>query len=168
MNVFIPMTIILMFAMLLFMLFFMPILTFPFPSGIQGELKAVVKLEYLGDVNPFQGSSFGVQFLSRTSVPPGHRVQLLTFIEELMVAEDPEAQWMDNFRPARDSNQARLHAFNRLSGRVRNRIGRKVRETGGNAVIGFRLSFDIERGLVVRGVGTVCRLSKDDPYVTFV
>uniref|UniRef100_H2YYF3 C2 domain-containing protein n=1 Tax=Ciona savignyi TaxID=51511 RepID=H2YYF3_CIOSA len=43
-----------------------------------------------------------------------------------------------------------------MSGELQRRIGSKVENMGGNAVVGYQQSFDIEgdSGIVVRGIGT--------------
>jgi hypothetical protein len=50
-------------------------------------------------------------------------------VEELIVNDDPEHQWIDRIRPTRASNQARQAAFSRLTGELQRLIGVKVRET---------------------------------------
>ena len=48
----------------------------------------------------------------------------------------PEYQWIDKIRTPRASNEARQTLFSQLSGEVRRKIGLKVLELGGNAVVG--------------------------------
>lgn len=50
--------------------------------------------------------------------------------------DDPEYQWIDKIRTPRASNEARQTLFSQLSGEVRRKIGLKVLELGGNAVLG--------------------------------
>lgn len=57
-------------------------------------------------------------------------------MEELVVNDDPEYQWIDKIRTPRASNEARQTLFSKLSGELQRRIGLKVLEQGGNAVIG--------------------------------
>lgn len=115
------------------------------------------------------------------------------FVEELVVNEDPEYQWIDRIRTPRASNEARqrlislmsgknktLHTFFFVvlriniaigltvfcfffpSGELQRKIGLKVLEMGGNAVVGYLQCFDLEgeSGLVVRAIGTACTLEK--------
>lgn len=51
--------------------------------------------------------------------------------------DDPEYQWIDKIRTPRASNEARQTLFSKLSGELQRRIGLKVLELGGNAVIGL-------------------------------
>lgn len=48
------------------------------------------------------------------------------------------------------------------SGELQRKIGLKVLEMGGNAVVGYLQCFDLEgeSGLVVRAIGTACTLDK--------
>ena len=82
--------------------------------------------------------------------------------EELIVNDDPEfqvylptnrlaastltplPQWIDRLRPTRASNQARQNVFTSLTGQLQRQLGVKARERGGNAVLGYRQSFDLE------------------------
>ena len=59
------------------------------------------------------------------------------FVEELVVNDDPEYQWIDKIRSQRSSNEARQVLFSKLSGELQRKIGLKVLETGGNAIIGL-------------------------------
>lgn len=49
-----------------------------------------------------------------------------------------------------------------FSGELQRKIGLKVLEMGGNAVVGYLQCFDLEgeSGLVVRAIGTACTLEK--------
>eukprot|EP00127_Corallochytrium_limacisporum_P004417 Clim_evm25s161 gene=Clim_evmTU25s161 len=128
-------------------------------NGLRGELNLNVKLELFLDFNRFRDTSCGVAFFaSPRLVPyPGCRLlQVLGMVEELIVNDDPEYQWLDNFRGARSSNEARERLFWNLAGELRRKIGVKVLELGGNAMVGYRQSFDIEGeyGLVARAIGT--------------
>jgi hypothetical protein len=58
------------------------------------------------------------------------------FVEELVVNDDPEYQWIDKIRTPRASNEARQLLFSRLSGELRRRIGLKALEARGNSVLG--------------------------------
>jgi hypothetical protein len=59
--------------------------------GACGELSIVVKMDFVGDVNPFKESGAGVQFLSVERVPAGQRLaSVVGLVEELIVVPDPE------------------------------------------------------------------------------
>ncbi|XP_048766244.1 C2 domain-containing protein 5-like isoform X2 [Ostrea edulis] len=125
--------------------------------GIRGELNIIVKVDLFSDVNKFRQSSCGIQFFSTAEVPAGYRMQIINgFVEELVVNDDPEYQWIDKIRTPRASNEARQRLFSKLSGELQRKIGVKVSELGGNAVIGYCQCFDLEgeSGIVARGIGT--------------
>ncbi|XP_062605491.1 C2 domain-containing protein 5-like isoform X6 [Saccostrea cucullata] len=125
--------------------------------GIRGELNLIVKVDLFSDVNKFRQSSCGIQFFSTAEVPSGYRMQVINgFVEELVVNDDPEYQWIDKIRTPRASNEARQRLFSKLSGELQRKIGVKVAELGGNAVIGYCQCFDLEgeSGIVARGIGT--------------
>jgi len=129
--------------------------------GIRGEVKVIVKVDYFIDSNKFRQSSCGVQLFYTCSVPFGHKALAIHgFVEELVVNDDPEYQWIDKIRTPRSSNEARQRLFTKLSGELQRKIGLKVLDAGGNAVIGYRQCFDLEGeyGIVVRGVGTAVTL----------
>lgn len=129
-----------------------------------------------------------------TSIPQCYRaVMVHGFVEELVVNEDPEYQWIDRIRTPRASNEARQRLISLMSGtnkrlhlrycrssplagslsssvyplallpgELQRKIGLKVLEMGGNAVVGYLQCFDLEgeSGLVVRAIGTACTLEK--------
>uniref|UniRef100_A0A3Q2QAC7 C2 calcium dependent domain containing 5 n=1 Tax=Fundulus heteroclitus TaxID=8078 RepID=A0A3Q2QAC7_FUNHE len=118
--------------------------------GIRGEINVLVKVELFNDLNP-------------TSIPRGYRAAMVHgFLEELVVNEDPEYQWIDRIRTPRASNEARQRLISLMSGELQRKIGLKVLEMGGNAVVGYLQCFDLEgeSGLVVRAIGTACTLEK--------
>ena len=137
--------------------------------GACGELSIVVKMDFVGDVNPFKESGAGVQFLSVERVPAGQRLaSVVGLVEELIVVPDPEYHWVDSFRTARLSNERRQLLLYELSGKLRRQMGRKVLEAGGNHVLGYQQSFDLEgehSGVIVaRGLGTSVKLRPEaDP-----
>uniref|UniRef100_A0A3Q3G1R4 C2 calcium dependent domain containing 5 n=1 Tax=Labrus bergylta TaxID=56723 RepID=A0A3Q3G1R4_9LABR len=95
-----------------------------------------------------------------TSIPRCYRAAMVHgFVEELVVNEDPEYQWIDRIRTPRASNEARQRLISR---ELQRKIGLKVLEMGGNAVVGYLQCFDLEgeSGLVVRAIGTACTLDK--------
>ncbi|XP_061494373.1 C2 domain-containing protein 5 isoform X2 [Rhineura floridana] len=114
--------------------------------GIRGEINVVVKVDLFNDLNRFRQSSCGVKF----------------FCKELVVNEDPEYQWIDRIRTPRASNEARQRLISLMSGELQRKIGLKVLEMRGNAVVGYLQCFDLEgeSGLVVRAIGTACTLDK--------
>lgn len=55
--------------------------------------------------------------VSAAEVPSGYRMQVINgFVEELVVNDDPEYQWIDKIRTPRASNEARQRLFSKLSG----------------------------------------------------
>ncbi|XP_045069542.1 C2 domain-containing protein 5-like isoform X2 [Coregonus clupeaformis] len=134
--------------------------------GIRGEIYVLVKVDLFNDLNRFRQSSCGVKFFCTTSIPRCYRVALVHgFVEELVVNEDPEYQWIDRIRTPRASNEARQRLISLMSGELQRKIGLKVLEMGGNAVVGYLQCFDLEgeSGLVVRAIGTACTLDKLSP-----
>jgi hypothetical protein len=72
-----------------------------------------------------------------SSVPEGYMAHTIHgFVEELVVNDDPEYQWIDKIRTPRASNEARQTLFSKLSGEVQRKVGVKALELGANAVIG--------------------------------
>ncbi|KAJ3271763.1 hypothetical protein HDV01_006371 [Terramyces sp. JEL0728] len=134
--------------------------------GIRGELKAQIKLQFFGDINPFKDSSAGVQFFSTPILPPGYQVvSILGFVSALDNEDDPEYHWTDNFRTPRKSNNARTMVMYRLAGQIRRLLGKKVLELNGNAILGYKHYFDREadkKSITVRAIGTAIRITKTD------
>ncbi|XP_063052551.1 C2 domain-containing protein 5 isoform X2 [Engraulis encrasicolus] len=131
--------------------------------GIRGEINVLVKVDLFNDLNRFRQSSCGVKFFCTTSIPRCYRaIMVHGFVEELVVNEDPEYQWIDRIRTPRASNEARQRLISLMSGELQRKIGLKVLEMGGNAVVGYLQCFDLEgeSGLVVRAIGTACTLEK--------
>ncbi|XP_076262270.1 C2 domain-containing protein 5 isoform X2 [Rhynchophorus ferrugineus] len=125
--------------------------------GIRGEVNVTVKVELFSDFNRFRQSSCGVHFFYSTSIPVGYQAKIINgFVEELIVDDDPEYQWIDKIRTPRASNEARQTLFFKLSGELQRKIGVKALALGANAVIGYRQCFDLEgeSGIVARGIGT--------------
>ncbi|OWR49789.1 hypothetical protein KGM_214852A, partial [Danaus plexippus plexippus] len=84
--------------------------------GTRGELNIIVKVELFSDFNKYKTSSCGVQFFHCPMIPPGYRATAIHgFVEELIVNDDPEYQWIDKIRTPRASNEARQVAFIKLS-----------------------------------------------------
>ncbi|GAB0096729.1 C2 domain-containing protein [Sergentomyia squamirostris] len=131
--------------------------------GIRGEVNLIVKVDLFSDVNKFRQSSCGVQFFHSPNIPHGyHAPAIHGFVEELVVNDDPEYQWIDKIRTPRASNEARQVVFLKLSGEVQRKIGLKALDMGANAVIGYKLCLDLEGdvGVVARGIGTAVTLIK--------
>ena len=135
-------------------------------KGLRGFLSVVIKLQFIGNDNPFRDSSAGVQFFSSSSLSLKAFViqEVLGLVVDLVVDDDLESSWQDYFRKANKStNDSRLKVLYNLSAEVRREIGKKVLELGGNAVLGYLSHFDMiggSSGLVVRAYGTACRLLK--------
>ena len=135
-------------------------------KGIRGSLRAVIKLQFIGNDNPLRDSSAGVQFFSASSLSLRAFViqEVLGLVVDLVVEDDPESSWQDYFRKGtKNANDNRLKVLYNLSAEVRREIGKKTLELGGNAVLGYVSHFDMvggSTGLVVRAYGTACRLLK--------
>ena len=140
-------------------------------EGVRGELGLSIKLNFIDNINPFRDSSAGVQLFPFSSFDEhsGYVVQhVFGFVEELVVAEDPEFEWNggdgynNNFRLARGSHEKRQTLMYLLDSSVRRRMCKKVLEMGGNAVLGYYQSFDMEgdSGIVARTYGTCVLIEK--------
>ncbi|XP_037828896.1 C2 domain-containing protein 5 [Lucilia sericata] len=132
--------------------------------GIRGEVNVIVKVDLFSDVNKFRQSSCGIPFFHSPCIPIGYRAQVIHgFVEELVVNDDPEYQWIDKIRTPRASNEARQVVFLKLSGQVQRKMGLKAINMGANAVIAYTQCFDLEGdvGVVARGIGTAVTLIKD-------
>ncbi|CAB3233841.1 unnamed protein product [Arctia plantaginis] len=130
--------------------------------GIRGELNVIVKVELFSDFNKYKTSSCGVQFFHCPTIPPGYRATSIHgFVEELVMNDDPEYQWIDKIRTPRASNEARQVAFIKLSNQVQRLIGLKAAELGANAVVGYQQDFDLEgeAGVVARAIGTAVSMT---------
>ena len=130
--------------------------------GARGELQISVKVLFLGDANPFKDSSAGVQFFSTSLLasPTVDVAEVFGFVEELFVHDDPEYEFENKFRSPQKSNDSRFRLLYRLSCGLRRQLGKKVQDLGGNAVLGYSQTFDVEgdSGIVARACGTACRL----------
>jgi hypothetical protein len=109
-------------------------------GGVRGELGLSVKLNFIGDINPFRDSSAGVQLFPFSKLDPasGYTVaHIFGFVEELVVADDPEFEWNENFRRARVNHETRQTLLYLLDASVRRRMCKTVLDKGGNAVLGY-------------------------------
>ncbi|CAF0888667.1 unnamed protein product [Brachionus calyciflorus] len=132
--------------------------------GIRGEIKIQAKIEIINDCNEYRKSSSGVQFFASSKVPEGYSLQnFCGFVEEMVLNDDPEYQWIDKIRAPRTSNEARQKLFTKLSGEVQRRIGLKVLDMDANCVLGYQQYFDLEGeyGIVVRGIGTAAFINRN-------
>jgi len=134
-------------------------------SGVRGEILLSVKLNFIGDVNPFRDSSAGVRLLPFSTLDPASEfviAHIFGFVEELLVADDPEFQWNENFKRARTSHETRQTLMYLLDASVRRRMCKTVLERGGNAVLGYYQNFDVEgdSGIVARTYGTCVLLER--------
>lgn len=134
-------------------------------GGVRGELGLSVKLNFIGDVNPFRDSSAGVQLFPFSTLDPasGYSIShVFGFVEELVVADDPEFEWNDNFRRARANHETRQTLLYLLDASVRRRMCKTVLEKGGNCVLGYHQNFDVEgdSGIVARTYGTCVKLER--------
>lgn len=131
--------------------------------GMKGTINISLKLQFIGNDNPFLDSSAGVQFFTASSLASNSFIiqDIIGFVEDLVVEDDPESSWKDYFRKGNKSmSDTRLKALYSVSAQVRAEIGRKVLEAGGNAVLGYTSHVDVEGNcaLVARAYGTACRL----------
>lgn len=68
-------------------------------NGIRGEINIIVKVDLFTDVNKFRQSSCGIQFFHGTNIPFNYHASMIHgFVEELVVNDDPEYQWIDKIR----------------------------------------------------------------------
>jgi hypothetical protein len=87
--------------------------------------------------NTFHICGTKIIFFAAPVIPQGYHAQVVHgFVEELVVNDDPEYQWIDKIRTPRASNEARQTLFFKLSGEVQRKIGLKALDLGGNAVVG--------------------------------
>ncbi|CAH8474175.1 unnamed protein product [Schistosoma turkestanicum] len=137
--------------------------------GIRGEICLAIRVDVFLDASRYHQSSLGVRFYHCCTIPQGFVIDsLIGFIQELVMNDDPEHQWIEKIRTSRASNEARQRLFSRLSGELQRKMGLKVLNLGGNSLIGYQLHFDLEgeTGVVVRGIGTAVRLKKYNPVTT--
>lgn len=87
-------------------------------NGIRGEINFMVKVELFSDSNKFRQSSCGIQFFHTNAIPFGYHAVIRGFVEEMIVDDDPEHDWIDKIRRASASNEARQQTFMRLAGQV--------------------------------------------------
>lgn len=134
--------------------------------GMRGALYVTVKLQFIGNENPFQDSSAGIQFFTSSTLSSRcfFVQEYIGFVEELVIQDDQENSWQDYFKGNKTSNDNRLKALYSLSAEARRKLGKKVYECGGNAVLGYVFHLDTEGSstIVARAYGTACRVFKVD------
>jgi hypothetical protein len=144
-------------------------------DGVRGELELSIKLNFIDNINPFRDSSAGVQLFPFSSFDPhsGYVVQhVFGFVEELVVADDPEFEltlvghhqgYINNNKNLHEKRQTLMYL---LDSSVRRRMCKKVQEMGGNAVLGYYQSFDMEgdSGIVARTYGTCVLIEKKQDH----
>lgn len=134
-------------------------------AGVRGELCLSVKLNFIGDVNPFRESSAGVRLFPFSTLDPmaGFTIQhIFGFVEELVVADDPEFAPIQGGRRGAALHESRQTVLHLLDASVRRRLAKTVLDMGGNAVLGYHQSFDVEgdSGIVARTYGTCVLLER--------
>jgi len=131
-------------------------------SGLRGELKIKIRLEFFGNVNTFADSSAGVRFFNVSAPLSCYSIEAVYgFVGELITKGDPEYHWTDSFRAARITNSARQYLLYELSGTLKRQIGKKAKDIGANAVLGYCSQFDTtQKEIVARGYGTAVKLKQ--------
>lgn len=130
-------------------------------NGVLGELHIQAKLLYFGEAN-----APPIKFFATLHEPESYKITEIIGLVDIMLQEkDPEYHWTDSFRATRSSNEARTSAIRKLIGELKDTIGKKVTEMGGNAVVGFSHSFEFEafsKMIVARATGTAVKLVEID------
>jgi hypothetical protein len=86
-------------------------------KGMRGSLKVAIKLQFIGNANPFRDSSAGIQFFTASSLAQDAFIieEILGFVVDLVVEDDAESSWQDYFRKAsKASNDNRLETGNTI------------------------------------------------------
>ncbi len=89
--------------------------------GVRGSILITVKLQFIGNENPFMDSSAGIQFFSSSSLSSRcfYVQEIFELVEELVVQDDPENSWQDYFlKGNKTSNDNRLRTLYTLSAEV--------------------------------------------------
>jgi hypothetical protein len=88
--------------------------------GIRGSIYVTVKLQFIGNENPFLDSSAGIQFFSASNISGRSFFiqEIIGFVDELVVQDDPENRWQDYFMKNKVSNDHRMKALYSLSAEV--------------------------------------------------
>jgi hypothetical protein len=89
--------------------------------GMRGALYVIVKLQFIGNENPFKDSFAGIQFFSCSTLSSKcfFVQEYIGLVEELVIQDDQENSWQDYFKGNKNSNDSRLKALYSLSAEVR-------------------------------------------------
>ncbi|XP_055328766.1 C2 domain-containing protein 5-like isoform X2 [Paramacrobiotus metropolitanus] len=131
--------------------------------GIRGELKIEIRLiSFCVDMKSLRHFAQSILFFSSALFPSGFRIKrIIGLVDHSLVAEDPEHQWLDKIRTPRSTNEARQLLFMKMSGELRRKLGNKVADMGGNAVIALRQRIDLGHvGVIIRAIGTAAIVEK--------
>ena len=130
-------------------------------DGVLGELHIQAKLLYFGEAN-----APPIKFFASLHEPESYKItEIIGLVDIMLLEKDPEYHWTDSFRATRSSNEARTSAIRKLMGELKDTIGKKVTEMGGNAVVGYSHSFEFEtfsKTIVARATGTAVKLTEID------
>ena len=144
-------------------------------KGMCGSLYVTIKVQSLsggvagdahkGEAQDAQASTC-VQFFFASKLSSKSFVirEVFGLVTDLVLEIDSDASWQDYFRRAGQGSKAltdnRQKVLFELAACVRQGLARKTLEMGGNAVLGYRVSVDLEgaSGIVVRGTGTACSI----------
>ena len=94
--------------------------------GLCGRLLVSVEMRTWEDANKFDESSARVRFFACSSLQPSSSLvvrRVVGLVDELLVEEDPDYSFGDNFRTARAANAKRLAQLHRLAANLRRQIG---------------------------------------------
>ena len=84
--------------------------------------RVTIKLQFIGNENPFKDSSAGVQFFSSSQLSPRCFIvqSIIGFVADLVVEDNPENTWHDYFLKGNKSstNDSRLKVLYNLSAEV--------------------------------------------------
>lgn len=90
--------------------------------GVKGSIQVTIKLQFIGNENPFKDSSAGVQFFSSSQLSPRCFVvqSIIGFVADLVVEDNPENTWHDYFLKGNkaSTNDSRLKVLYNLSAEV--------------------------------------------------
>lgn len=87
-----------------------------------------------------------------------HKYVIETLVEELLMEEDPEHEFLESLRSNRVTNSRRQQLLFQLSGKVRRMMGKRAEEMRGDVICGYQENFDLEDdNIIVRAIGTICR-----------
>ena len=133
--------------------------------GVVGELEVAVAVALRGR-DTAKGAYRSVGFFAASDL--AHVAQVIDLVGALSVKDDPEFDFRDRLRSARESNEMRRKLLAKMSGKLRRKLAKETALLGGNAVLGYREEFDLEGeyGIVARGYGTAVSLRTSLPLYT--